>query len=80
MLDCLSVCGIHVIALSIFLQTIDDVGMTNVGGKFLFRSFMCLIDFLVIYPTYGHGTKNNHAWFKLNFDAYFDHNILIYIL
>ena len=32
---------------------------------------------VVIQPTYVHGTENNHVWFKLNFNAYFEHVIII---
>jgi hypothetical protein len=58
---CLYSRGIHVLALSIFLWTNDDIGLSDVGGKNLLRLFMCLMNILVIYPTYVRSTQNSYA-------------------
>ena len=40
LLDCLSSRGIHVVALSIFRRTNDDINTSDVGDKFLLRLCM----------------------------------------
>ena len=67
LLDCLSPRGIHVDASYKILRTNDDSNVSDNGGKFLLQSFMCLTDILVIF-------------FKLNFIAYFEHDVIIYML
>ena len=40
LLDCLTSRGTHVVASFIFLQTNNDIGLSDVGGKFLLRSLV----------------------------------------
>ncbi len=56
-LDCLSSRGIHVLTSSTFLRINDDIGLSDVGAKFLPRSFMCLMDILVTHPKCIRDTK-----------------------
>ncbi len=83
-LVCLSSLGIHVVTSSIFRCTNDDIGAYLKLVASFYSGHACDNALRICWSsslhTYIRGTQNNHAWFKLNFNAYFEHVITCKLL